>query len=114
LLADLNADELKAYFDEAGIEASERDAIEGRLRNIRGDGWAMTVDAVEEGLAGIAASIHDGDQIIAALSVSGPSSRWTASSMRSFAPELLSAAGRISNETAGSYATWHAPNLRDP
>ena len=72
-----------------------------RLEQIRRDGWALTVDQVEQGLSGLAVAVNAGDETIAALSISGPSARWTVSVMRATVPEVLEGAQRISLRLAG-------------
>ena len=72
-----------------------------RLDQIRRDGWSLTADLVEHGLSGVAAAVVAGGQTIAALSISGPSSRWTVSVMRGFVPNILEGTHRISLRLAG-------------
>ena len=51
--------------------ALERDGALARQR-----GYAMTVDELEEGLTGVAAPVRDGHgDVVAALGISGPTSR---------------------------------------
>jgi DNA-binding IclR family transcriptional regulator len=101
LLADFPKPDLDAYVDSLRLSPADRAALEVRLEQIRRDGWALTVDLVEQGLSGIAAAVKAGGQTVAALSISGPSGRWTVSVMRGFAPDVLGAAERISLRLAG-------------
>ena len=82
LLAGFPAPDLASYVDSLGLATPDRAALEVRLEQIRRDKWALTVDQVEDGLSGIAAAVIAGGQTIAALSISGPSARWTVSVMR--------------------------------
>jgi DNA-binding IclR family transcriptional regulator len=101
LLADFPKPDLDAYVDSLRLSAADRSALELRLEQIRRDGWSLTVDLVEQGLSGIAAAVKAGDHTVAALSISGPSARWTVSVMRGFVPNILEAAERISLRLAG-------------
>ena len=92
LLAGFPAPDLAAYVESLGLSQTDR---AGR------DGWALTVDQVEQGLSGLAVAVNAGDDTIAALSISGPSARWTVSVMRATVPEVLEGARRISLRLAG-------------
>ncbi|MEX2556638.1 MAG: IclR family transcriptional regulator [Actinomycetota bacterium] len=71
----------------AGQPLEERAELAERLRlgpkklkeldEINERGWALVVDDWVPGLAGLSAAVRDGDVTVAALSVSGPSSRFT-------------------------------------
>ena len=101
LLAGFPAPDLQAYVDSLGLSAGDRADLEMRLDQIRRDGWSLTADLVEHGLSGVAAAVVAGGQTIAALSISGPSSRWTVSVMRGFVPNILEGTHRISLRLAG-------------
>jgi DNA-binding IclR family transcriptional regulator len=63
---------------EQPTEASltDRDALRADLKRSRTRGWATTVDELEVGLAGVAVPVRGSrGQIVAALGVSGPSTR---------------------------------------
>ncbi len=107
LIAGFGPGELANWLEATGLSRKQCRELELRLREIRRDGWALSVDTVEPGLAGIAASVHDGSRIVAALSVSGPSARWTVSVMRSLTEDVVGAANRISQQIEG-----HAANNR--
>jgi DNA-binding IclR family transcriptional regulator len=100
LLAALPELQREKRLSSAPLTALERAAMAVRLRQIERDGWTTSVDLVEVGLAGIAASVRNGGRTIAALSVSGPSSRWTASVMHGFAPDIVAAAQEIGRRIA--------------
>ncbi len=101
LLAGFPPPDLQAYVDSLGLSAGDRADLEMRLDQIRRDGWSLTADLVEHGLSGVAAAVVAGGQTIAALSISGPSSRWTVSVMRGFVPNILEGTHRISLRLAG-------------
>jgi DNA-binding IclR family transcriptional regulator len=50
-------------------------ALEAQLPGIRQDGFATTVDELEPGLTGIAAPVRQHGAVVAALGISGPTSR---------------------------------------
>jgi DNA-binding IclR family transcriptional regulator len=64
---------------------------------IRERGYASAVDELEQGLAAIAAPIFgpDGD-VVAALSISGPTIRLTRERMLELAPHLITQAAQVS------------------
>ena len=64
---------------------------------IRERGYASAVDELEQGLAAIAAPIFgpDGD-VVAALSISGPTIRFTRERMLELAPHLITQAAQVS------------------
>jgi DNA-binding IclR family transcriptional regulator len=101
LLAGFPAPDLAAYVESLGLSQTDRAGLNVRLEQIRRDGWALTVDQVEQGLSGLAVAVNAGDETIAALSISGPSARWTVSVMRATVPEVLEGARRISLRLAG-------------
>lgn len=45
------------------------------LDRVRRSGWAVARDELEPGLSAVAVPVHDGDRVVAALGVSGPTSR---------------------------------------
>ena len=100
LLADLPRNELDAYLTTAGMDDGEREALEARLAAARRDGWSCTVDVVEPGLSGVAASIAGRSGVIASMSISGPTTRLTAALMHELAPHVLAAAAEISRRAA--------------
>jgi len=109
LLAGFPAPDLASYVDSLGLATPDRGALEVRLEQIRRDKWALTVDQVEDGLSGIAAAVIAGGQTIAALSISGPSARWTVSVMRGSVPDILDGARRISLRLAGDSSRSEHP-----
>ncbi|WP_392542881.1 IclR family transcriptional regulator [Oryzobacter telluris] len=50
-------------------------ALEAQLPSIRQDGFATTVDELEPGLTGVAAPVRHHGAVVAALGISGPTSR---------------------------------------
>lgn len=67
------------------------------LSRVRARGWAATVEEYEDGLNALAAPVRDHrGQVVAAVSVSGPSYRLTEASFDAVAPRLLEATAEIS------------------
>src|SRR5438128_10712532 len=67
-----------------------RDALAADLDRIRARGFATAVDELELGLAALAAPVRGaGGEVVAALSVSGPTTRLTPERIEGLAPPLL-------------------------
>jgi DNA-binding IclR family transcriptional regulator len=77
---------------------TSRAALRRELATVRERGYAVAVDELEVGLTALAAPIRNahGD-VIAALSVSGPTFRLDAARLEDVVPELLAAAREISH-----------------
>ena len=72
------------------------DALRAELDGVREQGYAVTMDEEEEGLAGISTGIHgDGDQLLGVLTVGGPTQRLDRQRGRHAVDHLLRAAGQI-------------------
>jgi DNA-binding IclR family transcriptional regulator len=79
--------------------------LERELKVVRRDGFAMTRDELEVGLVAIAAPVLDpSERTVAALSVSGPSTRLTRPRSRAIADLLRSEANRLSQRLRGDPA----------
>ena len=61
----------------AKLRIPERRDLDRRLERIRSDGYALVVDDWVEGVSGLSAPVCVGAVIVAAVSVSGPSDRFT-------------------------------------
>lgn len=77
--------------------------LTGSFDRIRADGWASTVDELEVGLTGIAAPVHLEGRVVAALGLSGPSTR--------LAPRIP-AVGRVVAAHAAELTGQLSPTLR--
>jgi DNA-binding IclR family transcriptional regulator len=76
---------------------SQRD-LEAQFEAAARDGYASSVEELEEGLNAIAAPVRDHTGgVIAAVSVSGPVYRFTEERMHEVAPDVVAAAAAISN-----------------
>jgi IclR family transcriptional regulator, acetate operon repressor len=64
--------------------------LEAELETVRRQGFATTVDELETGLAAVAAPVRGaGGDVVAALSISGPTLRMTPSRLRELEPVLI-------------------------
>ena len=71
-------------------------ALEAELERVRSQGYATAIDELELGLTAVAAPVRDaGDVVVAALSVSGPTSRLTPERVEQFASLLLNQAASL-------------------
>ena len=111
LLAGLPDDLRRAYLERAEIKPLTARAIDNaadlaaELDRVRGQGWALVDQELEEGLRSIAAPIHDaGGRTIAAVNVSAHASRVSAEEIkRTLLPPLLAAAQRIEADLSRAY-----------
>ena len=80
-----------------GQTLTSRAALARDLAAVRDRGWAVTDEELEPGLVAVAAPVRrDGGAVIAALSVSGPSSRLNADAIPAVAAQCAAAAARLS------------------
>ena len=71
--------------------------LRAELEQIRARGYAVAVDELELGLSALAAPVFGaGDDVAAALSISGPTTRLTAGGIDRLAPVLLQQARSLS------------------
>lgn len=104
LLAHLPAKERAALLAEAGLKKvtphtiTAKTRLEKNLAEARERGYAWTTEEFELGLHAIAAPIRDRDgEVVAALSASGPSYRFTEERLHKLAPVLVKGADEISH-----------------
>lgn len=96
--------------------------IAADLQRIRTRGYLVTADEVHPGAVGITAPVKDASgQVIAALTVSGPSMRMRPPRPRSLLPQLLDAAAKLSaalgaraGDTTPPEQSTAAPTVRAP
>jgi len=86
-----------------------RAALDEELERVRRDGYATAADELEDGLSAIAAPVHGPTgEVIAALSVSGPTLRLTRERVAELAPLLVQEARaleeRLANRSPGERA----------
>jgi len=72
---------------------------------IRKQGYAVVDQELEEGLRAVAAPVHDGDgRVLAALAITGPSSRFGPGEVAAFTEAVTAASVRISQIGLGTRA----------
>ncbi len=112
LLSGLSDDEvahtlgaLKAYTD---ATITSKAALRREVREVRARGYAKAADELEIGLTAVAAPIRNahGD-VIAALSLSGPTFRLDAARVEQVLPRLLEAAADVSHRLGWGAASQH-------
>lgn len=73
------------------------DALLAELATVRERGWASVTEELEVGLNAVAAPVRDANaQVVAALSVSGPSYRMGEEKLAEVAKQTIAAADAIS------------------
>ncbi|MGW1028028.1 IclR family transcriptional regulator [Streptomyces sp. NPDC002577] len=104
LLAHLPAKERAALLSDAGLEKitphtiTSKTKLEKNLAEARERGYAYTLEELEIGLHAVAAPIRNRDgEVIASLSASGPSYRFTEERMHELSALLLKGAEEISH-----------------
>jgi IclR family acetate operon transcriptional repressor len=95
LLAGAAETDRRAAIDAAGLPAAERLALAGRLDAIRANGYALVDDWVE-GLTGLSAPIAAAERTVAAISISGPNTRFSRERALGHVDAVLAAAARLS------------------
>lgn len=103
LLAFLPEGEQQATLDQLQLESftphtiTDRDRLKSRLDEIRDQGYAITSDDLTEGVHSIAAPIwNDAGQLAAAISIAGPSNRFTEERIGRYTDLIQDGAARIS------------------
>jgi len=107
LLASLPEERRRAIYL-AGLSAltpktiCDETALEAELQRVRTDGYAYTIEELEEGLNALAAPVRsDTGEVIAAISVSAPSYRMSLDAIRRIAELVVKAADEVSAEIGG-------------
>ncbi|MGW5479488.1 IclR family transcriptional regulator [Streptomyces sp. NPDC004008] len=103
MLAHLSAEERAALLTDAGLKKltprtiSSKAKLEKNLAEARERGYAWTLEELEIGLHAMAAPIRGREgEVIASISASGPSYRFTAERLHELAPVLVEGAEEIS------------------
>ena len=102
LLAYMTPEERRSMLASSGLVrltphtiTSQRE-LEAQVEAAARDGYAFSIEELEEGLTAVAAPVRDHTgSVIAALSVSGPVYRFTEERMRAVAPDVVAAAAAI-------------------
>jgi IclR family KDG regulon transcriptional repressor len=108
LLAHLNEADLERYLENADLKAmtpntiTNRHVLRAELANARRNGFGLDNEELELGLRCIAAPIRDyTGEVVAALSVSGPTTRMTAPKTSELAGQIVRAAAAASERLGG-------------
>ncbi|MGB1249680.1 MAG: IclR family transcriptional regulator [Candidatus Promineifilaceae bacterium] len=92
----LNLTELERYTSETIIDP---DQFQTELETVRQQGYAVTINELEDGVMAVAAPLFNlHGEVVAALSVGGPRSRISAESLHKIAIPLMQAASQISQQ----------------
>ena len=76
---------------------TESDVLQRELDEVLRRGWGATAEEYETGLNAVAAPVRDAEgEVMAALSVSGPSYRFAAAAFTDVAPQVVAAADELS------------------
>lgn len=110
LLAACSEDRQVEQVDAFRMSAAERSMFEGCIEHARTHGWALVVDEWVPGLTGLSVAVAGGDANIAAISVSGPSARFTKDVALSHLDDVLSAADSISARMVGGPRDASSPD----
>ncbi|MEM8861832.1 MAG: IclR family transcriptional regulator [Chloroflexota bacterium] len=109
VLNTFNLNELASLTDDT--IRTKTDLLE-ELKQVKAQGFGMTVHELEVGIMGIAVPIFNHhNEIVAALSAAGPASRLPIKKLTSFAPILKEAAGDISYKIGFRPETENHPPL---
>lgn len=93
-LEEVLSDGLQRYTEHTVVDPSE---LRAQLADVRRRGYASTHDEYEIGLAAVAAPIRDADgEVVATVSVSGPTFRLTPTAVPDMAVHVMAAAAEIS------------------
>jgi len=83
--------------------------LRAELETVRAESFATAVDELELGLAAIAAPVHGaGGEVVAALSISGPTTRMTDARIAELKPILIDEAGNLSRRLGHHHQGAHA------
>jgi IclR family transcriptional regulator, acetate operon repressor len=93
----------KVFLAFGAVPASDHPELDAELRRVRRRGYATAVDELEQGLSAVAAPVHGADgEVVAALSVSGPTIRLTRRRLERLARPLREEAHALSQHLGGS------------
>jgi DNA-binding IclR family transcriptional regulator len=96
LMAGLTEDELTRYLSTLGLTAAKEKSMRNAIATTRKVGYSIAEERWTEGLSGIAAAVMAHGRVVAALSVSGPASRWNTDAMNDARSVILEGAQAIS------------------
>lgn len=108
ILAFLPPTELQQYFQVVTLSKltartiTSPTVLREALLMIRERGYAIGVDERMTGVSGIAVPLFQNEKVVASLSVTGPSGRWTMSKMEQYAPDLIDGGKIVSSRLSMS------------
>jgi IclR family acetate operon transcriptional repressor len=92
----------KVFLAFGAVPAADHAHLEPELERIRRLGYATAVDELEEGLSAVAAPVHGAGEVVAALSISGPTGRLTRRRLERLARPLREEAQSLSHQLGGT------------
>lgn len=100
LMADLSDEEISAYIAmraQAGTPISDPGRLHEQVRFIREHGYCSTIAEQTPGAAGVGAPVRNhAGEVVAALTISGPESRFTEENIQRFSALVTRAAAGLS------------------
>jgi DNA-binding IclR family transcriptional regulator len=102
LLAARGAEERRAVLDRLDVRGSERRQFEAVVAHAEQTGWALVTDDWVAGLTGLSVEVPEGDGSVAAISISGPSHRFTQDFASAHLERALDVAAEISTRVGGA------------
>lgn len=109
LMSAVLPDELDEIIAAGGLSSTDADALRERLDHVRKDGWSLIADTWALGVTGISVAVRDLGGTTAALSVSGPSARFSRTRAQAMLPLLQKATRDLADAAmleSGSLAGW--------
>jgi DNA-binding IclR family transcriptional regulator len=101
LLAYAAEGDREQYLADADLSPGERKRLSTKLAEVARVGWDLSIDERTPGVGALTAPILARGTAVAALSVSGPSTRWTDSRIRESAALVVQSADRIGARAHG-------------
>lgn len=89
ITAFLSERDLDDVMRQAEQDGTDRKILDAALEEIRAKGFAMGVGDRTPDIGAISVPIFDREGVVGAITIAGPSDRWTVMRMRSFADEVL-------------------------
>lgn len=101
LLAGLEEKERRERIKPLKLSKARRAELEEEIASAEEHGWALSVDEWIEDLSGLSAAVYRGQSVFGAISVSGPSSRFTREAAMEQLDTVLAGAAEISARIGG-------------
>ena len=114
ILAHLPEADAEAVLDAAEHEGLDRARIESQLARVRATGYLADVDDRVRGVGGLSVPIFDTSGVAAALTISGPSDRFSKQEAERTAPAVLEESAAISAALGATAPVADSPPRRPP